>query len=61
MKTTEYTRIPVLLRDDDERELALKVRHAVENRLGNSVSWAVIVRLALKALADVEGITDVKQ
>lgn len=52
----KYIRIPVTLKDDDDKRIALAVKQAVEKREGRSQTWATVVRLALRALAAVEGV-----
>jgi hypothetical protein len=52
----DYIRIPVTLKDNEDKRLALAVKQAVEKREGRTQSWAIVVRLALRALAAVEGV-----
>ena len=52
----DYIRIPVTMKDDIDKRIALSVKQAVENRVGRSLSWAYVVRLAFRALAKAEGV-----
>lgn len=53
--TEEYLRIPVTLKGKD-KPLALAVKQAVERREGRTVSWAALIRIALRTQAGVEGV-----
>lgn len=53
--TQEYTRIPVLFKGSASQQ-ALAVKQAVEKREQKSLSWAYVVRLAFKVLAEREGV-----
>lgn len=52
----KYIRIPVTLKDDNDKRNALAVKQAVEKREGRSQTWAFVVRLAFRALAKAEGV-----
>jgi len=55
-KNTIHSRLPVTLTHEDNRCL-IALKHSLESRLGERMSWAKVVRLALRKLADSEGVT----
>jgi hypothetical protein len=52
----DFTRIPVTFKNGPDMRMALSVKQAIEQKEGRSLSWAAIIRLAIRALADAEGV-----
>lgn len=50
-----HTRLPVSLTEADNA-LAMRLKHAMENRLGKRLSFAEVIRTAMRTQADVEGV-----
>ena len=51
-----YLRIPVTLKDAEDKRVALAVKQGMERKEGRSLSWAALIRQAIRALATVEHI-----